>query len=412
MVLLIGCIASFVLLSVCVCSLWFHFTPTAIVGSVIKDKQGDIKKDVESWFKGFFHQYVGWNVPFQYRISDYKTRAITVLNQKNMDVQVDYQVKPVSQNLYSKAYYGGLDKAGWYDVQMVLHLKQTPNGYLVENKLTPVQYQIQTDPTIREPQTQHYAMADQENAYFFDKRQLYVTYDRGKTMHKVPVSYEDAAEMNNGTYNELLPEHGYIISKTFTAFVFYDKDGSYLLYSTNAGDSWQKSRILNVMYRGTQVFLERTNTGCYVTLASDRSLGNEYYTTLKTVDYKVWTPLTGDMFYDAKNVVFLDNDVGYVAAGSDQDNNIRVKYTQDDGAHFQTISIPAQPVSFLNNTIYPFINMEYVYQENDVTYMVVGQGPNGDYTKNRVLAKALYKSMDGITFTYVKELYDAPTLAG
>lgn len=412
-IILLGLIASVMMMFACLCSLWFHFTPTPIVGSIIANKQGDMKKDVESWFKDFFHQYVGWDVPFRYRIRDYKIHSITVLNQKNMDVQVDYQVKPVSENLQFEAYYEGYGgKDGWYDVQMVLQLKGTPSGYEVKNKLTPVQYQIQTDPSLREPQTQHYAMADREDTYFFDKQQLYVTYDKGKTTHKVPVSYEDAAGSDNGTYNELLPEHGYCISKAFTAFVFYDEKGSYLLYTSDEGTTWRRSRILGVNYRGSKVYLEKTNTGCYVTLATDRSLGHEYYTTLKTTDYKTWTQLTGEMFNDAQTVVFLDNHVGYIAAGKDSQNNILVKFTQDDGKHYQTIVIPAQPVSFMNSTIYPFVNMEYVYQDKDVTYMVVRQGQDGDYSKNNILAKALYKSVDKTTFTYVKELYDAPTLAG
>ena len=97
--------------------------------------------------------------------------------------------------------------------------------------MSPVQYQIQTDPSLRKPPTTHYAMADRKETYAFSQNQLYVTYDAGKSFTEVPVPYEDIAGTNNSTYNELLPAHGYIVSRNFTAFVCYDETGSYLQYS-------------------------------------------------------------------------------------------------------------------------------------------------------------------------------------
>ena len=60
----------------------------------------------------------------------------------------------------------------------------------------------------------------------------------------------------------------------------------------------------------------------------------------------------------------------------------------------------------------PFVQMEYVYQERGITYMIVAQGTDGDYIKNNALVKGRYKSKDGINFTFDKEISDSPTLAG
>lgn len=415
-IVVLGLVLGCLVMAGILCVSWNHYAQKAILGSRVQTAQTDIKAVTNAWFQAFFKQYEGLQVPFDYRLTGYQVQKISVLNQKDSVVQLDYLIKPASPNQellrYYNAYQVSPTQKGWYGAQVVLQFEKTTDGYIVKDKMSPVQYQIQTDPTLREPQTTHYAAADKKDTYFFDQEKLYVTYDKGQTRHEVPVSYEEAAGTNNDTYNELLPAHGYIVSEAFTAFVFYDNEGSFLLYSTNQGATWEKSRIAAVIYHSENIYLEKTNTGCYVTLAVDRSLGDEYYGTYKTTDFKTWTALPGKVLPDKEQVVFLDNKVGYIGAGRDQQNNILVDYTQDDGETYRRLVVPAQQVNFQGTVLYPFKEMEYVYQENGKTYMIVSQGQDGDYGKNGVLAKALYESSDGITFTFMKELYDAPVLAG
>ena len=118
-------------------------------------------------------------------------------------------------------------------------------------------------------------MADEKETYVFHDSTLYVTYDKGTTLLEVPVPYKDIAGTNNELYNELLPAHGYIVTKAFTAFICYDDDGSYMLYSKDAGKNWNKSRILPTSYRGETLYLSKTENSCYITIATDRSLGHE-----------------------------------------------------------------------------------------------------------------------------------------
>ena len=56
--------------------------------------------------------------------------------------------------------------------------------------------------------------------------------------------------------------------------------------------------------------------------------------------------------------------------------------------------------------------MEKMYCEDGKTYMVVGQGDDGDYVRDGKMMKALYESQDGVNFTFVKEIADSPVLAG
>ena len=58
------------------------------------------------------------------------------------------------------------------------------------------------------------------------------------------------------------------------------------------------------------------------------------------------------------------------------------------------------------------MDMEYAYKKNDKTYLVIGQGSDGDYTQNKKLMKGLYVSDNGIDFTFEKEIDETPTLAG
>lgn len=394
-------------------NVWYKFAPTPIKGSWIQTTETDLSKVITIWFDDFFDQYEGIQVPFDFRIKDREIKEIAVLDQENAYVQLDYLFKPVSQNNNVIAYYGGIAQGdGWYSSQIVVQLRKTSEGFIIGNKLTPAGYQIMSDPSLQVPQTPQYAMADEEETYVFQKQKLYVTYDKGATLTQVPVPYEDIAGTNGSSYNELLPAHGFIVSKTFTAFVCYDDTGSYLLYSEDQGVSWNTSRILPVTYRGDSLYLSKTNQGCYITLATDRSLGHEYYSTYQSSDLEQWEYLSGDVLTEKQKVIFLDNGVGYIHAGHDENRNALVYYTKDNGATYTTLVIPAYETTFVGSTIKPFIDMEDVYQENGKTYMVIGQGSQGDYAQNKVLVKGLYESIDGVSFQFVKEIDDSPTLAG
>ena len=53
-----------------------------------------------------------------------------------------------------------------------------------------------------------------------------------------------------------------------------------------------------------------------------------------------------------------------------------------------------------------------MYEENGITYMVIGQGDDGDYAKDGKIIKALFRSEDGEIFTFAEEIMDSVELAG
>ena len=393
---------------------WKNFTPQAIAGSWIQTTETNLKKVSEEWFDEFFQQYEGVLVPFDYRINDKKIDTIEILDQSQGYVQLDYSIRFASANNTSISYYGAVPQQDdWYSAQVVLKLAAEGDGYRITQKLSPVQYQIKSDSSLNESQpTTQYAMSDQEETYFFQQQKLYVTYDHGATSKEVPLPYEDIAGTNNGLYNEVLPSHGYLVSKAWTGFVAYDTSGSYLIYSKDQGATWNRLYILDKNYRGDSLYLSYTNTGCYVTLATDRSLGHEYYATFYTEDFKSWKQMDSEMLQGKEHPVFLDDGIVYAEAGYDEQRNACFYYSEDSGKTYQKYTVEDYSVEILGKESHPFIEMEYVYKKDGVTYMIIGQGPEGDYAVDRVIVKGLYRSQDGIHFTFEKNIDDSLTLAG
>lgn len=392
---------------------WYHFTPKSIIGSSITTNETNLEKVTMSWFDNFFLQYESPLTPFAFRIKEKKIESISILDEKQQIIQINYLLKPVSDNLQFTAYYSATPQGnGWYLSQNVLQWEKEYDTYTIISRISPVQYQIQTDESLRTPQTQHYAMAEEEKTYVFSNEKLYVTYDYGEHLIEVPIAYEDIAGTNNGLYNERLPECGYIIQEDFTGFIGYDQNGSYVIYSKDMGKNWHTERLFPVEYRSENIYFTKTETKYYLTMALDRSLGHDYYATYTSSNLKDWISIKNTNLADLKPVSFISDGIGYFHSGINDNGDILVYYTEDDGNSYQTITIPAYETSSLKSTIKPFKEMESVYRENNKIYMIVSQGDSGDYMKDNYLVKGLYESNDGINFTFVKEFTDPVTLAG
>ena len=64
----------------------------------------------------------------------------------------------------------------------------------------------------------------------------------------------------------------------------------------------------------------------------------------------------------------------------------------DGGAGFQEVKYPAVQEIADELGFYPYDTMEKMYCEDGKTYMVVGQGDDGDYVRDGKMMKALYES--------------------
>ena len=66
-----------------------------------------------------------------------------------------------------------------------------------------------------------------------------------------------------------------------------------------------------------------------------------------------------------------------------------------------------------NLDLIPLIQWKKMYEEDGILYAVMGQGDDGDYIKDGKLAEALYRSEDGVNFSFVEEIEDdTPEQAG
>ena len=391
---------------------WYRFEMRPVVGETITGSTDDLEGMSRRWFSEYYDQFKGWSVPYDYRITDAAIDRIEVLTDLETPyVEIDYTVHVASANdrIVQNLELTGTDSRRVYNGQMVIRWEKSGDStYTIAEKLRPVQYQIRT-PEFQEerntPQTEHFQMrTDEQMTYYIENEVLYVTYDGGENFVEVPDGYEKVCSQSNGTYNELLPYNSYVITEEFTGFVA----GHSLLYSTDRGETWNESRIRQSGYAANP-FLSVTDSGYYVTMAADRSLGSDYYATYYSEDLKNWTSITlPDYFCTNLTCSFWTKDGrGYYA----KDESMMA--TLDGGKTFQDIVIPEAEEITERLGFNPFDTVEKMYEEDGILYAVVGQGDDGDYVKDGKLREALYQSEDGSTFSFVEEISDdTPEAAG
>lgn len=419
---LAGVAAAIVIVGIIREIIWYQFKPPQIVGDTMQSSETDLEELTREWFETYTAKLEGWKVPYDYQIRGARitsTERLTDLVDSVTGipleyVQIDYMIYPASDNeqIVSNLELTDVGEAYVYQGQMVLKWQSTGyDEWIIEEKLSPVQYQMQTPEfheEISQPQTEHYKMRqDVPMTYYIENETLYVTYDSGDTFTEVPGGYEAVCATSNGTYNELLPENSYVITPEFTGFVGYT-ESVVLLYSTDAGKTWQESSIGHSGY-STNMSFSKADTQCYVTMAVDRSLGSDYYTTYYTADLQTWTQITlPDIVWSNLTCTCWTGDgIGYYAKGES------LYLTKDNGVTFEEVHIPEHGERVAELGYNPFDSAEKIYQEEGITYILMGQGDDGDYARDGKLVKALYQSQDGENFTFVEEQLDnTPEEAG
>ena len=350
-------------------------------------------------------------MPYDYRIREAKLEHVEILEEYY--IQLDYRVKAASAcpQLISNLGLVGAKELYTYYWQTVLHFEKKDGIWTVDKRMRPVEYQLQSPSMIEEfkrLQTQHYKMqTNKEMGYYIRDGVLQVTYDGGETFKEVKDGYEMVCITPNGTYDELLMENSYIVTPEFTAFVAYPEEGVSLLYSTDEGSTWKTSKISDMGYRAN-TFVSKSESKYYVTSAVDRTGGSDYYVTFVSEDLKTWTRIhQPEWMYSNLSCVYWNNaDVGYYAKGD------LCYMSKDGGNSFSQMQIPMAEEIVSKLGFNPFDTIEMMYEENGITYMVIGQGDDGDYAKDGKIIKALFRSEDGEIFTFAEEIMDSVELAG
>lgn len=391
---------------------WHRYEMPQIVGDTVESERYDLEEISWRWFSQYFDQFDGWLVPYDYRVVNARIENMEILTDLEMPcIQIDYEIYTAGSGsgIVQALDLSDTDTRRVYTGQMVLCWEPDEDDiYRITEKMSPVQYQMST-PEFQEerqkPQTKHFEMkTDEPMTYYIRDGVLYVTYDSGENFIEVPDGYEKVCSQSNGTYNELLPYNSYVITEEFTGFVA----GHSLLYSTDRGETWNESRIRQSGYAANP-FLSVTDSGYYVTMAADRSLGSDYYATYYSEDLKNWISITlPDCFCTNLTCSFWTKDGrGYYA----KDESMMA--TLDGGKTFQDIVIPEAEEITERLGFNPFDTVEKMYEEDGILYAVVGQGDDGDYVKDGKLREALYQSEDGSTFSFVEVISDdTPEAAG
>ena len=140
----------------------------------------------------------------------------------------------------------------------------------------------------------------------------------------------------------------------------------------------------------------------------DRAAGSSYYALLKAENGEItsvvnWDPYLG-LGGGAKWLDFLEDEkIGFSCLSYSGGSKGCLYRTSDGGVSFEEITWPSGEKKLPDGSLYnPFIMPEKVWEENEKLYMLVSQGPEGDYYEDGVWVYGLYESEDmGKNWTYV-----------
>lgn len=135
--------------------------------------------------------------------------------------------------------------------------------------------------------------------------------------------------------------------------------------------------------------------------AVDRAAGSSYYVLLREKAAEETSVLNWDPYCgsggEAKWITFLeDQKTGFSCLAYSGGSKGSLYRTEDGGKSFQEVLWPSAAVKLSDGMLYnPFIMPEEIRQQDGKLYLLVGQGPDGDYHVNA--------SVDGVwdgTFAY------------
>lgn len=144
----------------------------------------------------------------------------------------------------------------------------------------------------------------------------------------------------------------------------------------------------------------------------DRACGSSYYV-LIGVENGECSFANPDPFLgsggQALFIYFVDNEVGYLAKSYSGGSLGELFVTEDGGKSFQNVNIEEPQVKISDHTSYcPFVMPEEIYQQDNEIYLVMGQGPDGDYHGEAGYSCGVYQAdkRSPEKFSFEKEISD------
>lgn len=401
---------------------WSKFEYQPMEGFSITTDQDDQEKVCVLWLDAYFDQFRGWQVPAAWRARHVQAEQLTNLGDSFW--QIDYRVylPRFGGKLISTLGLYPAGEEGLYENQVVIRLEQSGLTWTAAEAMRPAAWQLAYDPALQQeketrPEAGYTLPTGAGMDYYIANSTLYVTYDGGETLVEVPDGYEKVCNDGNGRYHELLPDNGCLVTPELTAFITYTGNCAHLLYSRDMGRSWQEQKICDWGYWGSS-FLSLTAAGVYAAFPTDRAMGSDYYSIYFSADLETWEsiPLSGNtrnltcVFWPEEGTGYLSGCEVECSDGTTLKNTFFL--TRDNGVSYERLEYPIEESYVTEYGYFPFDTVEKMYVEDGVTYMVVGQGDDGDFAENGIKVSALYRSENGVDFTFVSTIDNTRPLAG
>ncbi|WP_040213276.1 WD40/YVTN/BNR-like repeat-containing protein [Clostridium polynesiense] len=384
----------------------------------------DITEAGSKWLENYIQQYQVKYIPKKQEILQYSIED-TQIREKNV-IQIDFSLEPKKPDEQNAHNWNGVLVKNKIKSQWVLWFeeKATPEGnfiYTVTKLQRPAAYDLEKYQTSGEKEKDQYRQEyeaeipyeEKQYTYKIENKVCYVSYDKGNTWKKVPVSLDALVSVGDGRpYYNKLQEKSYIITPEKTAFI-YGGTREYPLmitYSEDMGETWNTSEISKDIDSTRVKFTSfpKVKIG-YVIVAGGRTMSQEGQIIYKTNDGgSTWKKAgSGPSTWLLKSAGFIDENLGFMSYPKIEGAETNFYRTEDGGKTFQPVILPAHKVESMGTTLEPFIQPETPYEEGGELFLLVGQGDQGDFQGGTVMAK--YKSKDkGKTWSFV-ELVEPPS---
>lgn len=380
------------------------------------------KKDLAlagtKWLEAYTEQYRKNYVPRYKRLVEYSTSKIEVKEAGVLQIDFSIVTKKLDERSSSE-WNGGLGQ-NRVKCQWVLWFKEEAASdgkyiYTVEKLQRPAGYDLEKYQTSGQKERDEYKQEyeveipyeKKQYTYKIENKTCYVSYDKGSTWKHVPVSIEKLTAVGDGRpYLNKLQEGSFVITPKKTAFV-YGGTGEIpltVIYSEDMGNTWKTTEISTTIESvRVRICSFPTATAGYVIVARDRSMSQEIQTIYNTSDGGAsWKEVgNGPRTSLLQSGGFVESNLGFMSYPKIQGAETNFYRTEDGGKTFEPIILPVVKQEYIGVTVEPFIQPETPYFEGGQLFLLVGQGPQGDFKGGSLMAK--FKSTDGgVSWSFVE----------
>ena len=378
----------------------------------------------EKWLEAYAEQYRGKYVPRNLKLIKYSIDGIE--NKETNVIQIDFSIVTKKVNEKTASNWNGVLDENKVKCQWVLWFKEetAPEGtqiYTVTKLQRPAGYDLEKYQTSGEKEKEEYKRKyeaeipykKQQYTYKIENKICYVSYDNGVSWKEVPVPLKTLVEVGDGRpYYNKLQEKNYVITPEKTAFVYGGTRETPLkiTYSEDMGAIWKTAEISKNLDSSRVKFCSFPTVKVgYVIATSGRAMSQEGQIIYKTTDGGgTWKEVgSGPSTWLLQSGGFVDESLGFMSYPKVEGAKTNFYRTVDGGKTFEPIILPVLKQEWMGSTFEPFIQPETPYMEGGELFLLIGQGPQGDFKGGTVMAKL--KSNDkGKTWSFV-ELVEPPS---